>query len=339
MRKYWTLQLAGWVGYSLVGITINLTNGARIGPLLIGHAMLIACSIALTHLFRRAIRRRRAPDEPVSTLWPFLASVAVGISLVQLILVIGINIALTRDTWNITAIVALWWGMLLATGLWTVLYVRFAEHRQHARLEHELRRTLREAELLALEEQLNPHFLFNSLNSIRALVTVEPVRAQDMLTRLANVLRSTLDRHHRHTVTLSSELELVSDYLSLEAIRFQDRLRTEVDLDPAASACSIPPLLVQTLVENAIKHGIARIPGKGEIVVRARRADGTVSVDVENTGSLPLHTTPGTDRPLNQVGLANARERLRLVYGEHATMSLVERHGRVVASVRIPVSA
>jgi hypothetical protein len=338
MRKYWLLQFAGWLGYSLVGITINLTNGARIGPLLIGHAMLIACSIVLTHLFRRAIRRRRAPDEPVSTLWPFLASVAVGISLVQAVLVVGTNMALTRDTWNVTAMVALWWGMLLATGLWTILYVRFAEHRQHAHREHELRRTLREAELLALEAQINPHFLFNSLNSIRALVTVEPVRAQDMLTRLANVLRSTLDRHHRHTVTLSSELESVGDYLSLEAIRFQDRLRTTVDLDPAASTCTIPPLLVQTLVENAIKHGIARIPGGGEIVVRARRTEGTVSVDVENTGSLPLPAPTGADGTLSQVGLANARERLRLVYGEHATMSLVERHGRVVATVRIPVS-
>jgi two-component system, LytTR family, sensor histidine kinase AlgZ len=307
---------------------------------LIGHAIFILCSIALTHLFRRALQERRTLDEPIATLWPFLLRGAFGISLVQAALVIGTSIVLTGGHWGATAVVALWWGMFLATGVWTILYVRFAEHRQHTHRERQLQQTLREAELLALEAQLNPHFLFNSLNSIRALVAVEPLRAQEMLTRLANVLRSTLDRHRLHTVSLASELESVSDYLALETVRFQDRLRTEVDIDPAASTCFVPPLLVQTLVENAIKHGVAHVTGSGEVIVRARRIGETVSVDIENTGSLPAPAVPRRDGMVgHQLGLVNARERLRLLYGERASLSLAERRGRVVATVQIPVSA
>jgi hypothetical protein len=340
MRKYWTLQLGGWLGYSLVGIAINLTAGARLAPLLVGHALLIACSIGLTHRFRRAIQDKRGQQPSMGSLWRFLAAGAFAISLAQAALVIGTNIALTGGRWGATAVVALWWGMFVATGMWTILYVRFAEHGQHVRRERQLEQTLREAELVALEAQLNPHFLFNSLNSIRALVTVEPARAQDMLTRLANVLRSTLDRHRLRTVPLATELESVSDYLALEAVRFQDRLRTTIDVDPAASTCAVPPLLLHTLVENAIKHGIGRLAAGGDVVVRARRAGDTVSVDIENTGSLPsfvaaeAQTTHG-----RQMGLANVRERLRLMYGERATVSLVERQGRVVATVHLPVSA
>lgn len=165
-------------------------------------------------------------------------------------------------------------------------------------------------------------------------MAVDPVRSQDMLTRLANVLRNRLQQGRQHTVALGSEVEVVADYLALEGIRFEDRMNQDISIDSKAAACSIPPLLLQTLVENAIKHGISRFSGRGELAVRARVEDGCLKLEVENTGRLLEDQASGEVR----VGLANARERLRLLYGDRASLRLVEdkHNGRVRATVLIP---
>jgi len=333
MKRYWTYQLLGWVAYSAIGITINLLGGAKLLPLAIGHVLLISVSIGLTHLFRRQIRLRRQADHGVGRMWLFLASCAFAISSVQALLVIGTNLLLVGGEWNITATVALWWGMFLATGVWTILYVRFTERQGHVAREGQLQLALIEAELRALEAQINPHFLFNCLNSIRALVAIDPPRAQDMLTRLSNVLRNSLRHDRQHTVPLASEVESVSDYVALEGIRFEERLRAEITVDPEAAHCMVPPMLLQTLVENAIKHGISEVTGCGDLTIRGELKNGFVRLVVENTGRLR-----GAPRSPAQLGLGNVRERLRLLYGDEATFSLDDSGGMVRATVLIPVS-
>ena len=326
--------MIGWLAYSAIGITINLLGRSPLGPLLIGHLLLIACSIGLTHLFRRQIRKRRAAvGEPLIRMWPFLISGVLSISLVQTALVIMTNLALGGRGWDRVAIVALWWGMFFATGVWTSLYVRFSERRGHAAREDQLQLALREAELRVLESQINPHFLFNCLNSIRALVEIDPARSQDMLTRLANVLRNGLRHNRQHTVELASEVEAVSDYLALETIRFEDRLNSKIAIDPAAQRCLVPPMVLQTLVENAIKHGIGRVMGQGDLLIRAELQADSLQLVVENTGCLvDLPTTP------IQLGLKNVRERLRLLYGDRASIKLQQCQDRVLATVSIPTA-
>jgi two-component system LytT family sensor kinase len=331
MPTYWSCQLLGWLAYSAIGITINLLNGSQLRPLIVGHILLISLSIGLTHLSRNEIRKRRSADSPVTRQWPFLATAIFLISLIQTALVIGTNLVLVGGTWPVTAVVALWWGMFIATGVWTILYIRFTERRTHAVREDRLQLALREAELRALESQINPHFLFNCLNSIRALVVIDPPRAQEMVTRLANVLRNSLRHDRQHTVPLVSELESVADYLALEAIRFEERLRSEIAVDPAVAQCFIPPMLLQTLVENAIKHGIGRVTGVGSLNIRAELIEGAIRLVVENTGRLA--STPPTP---NQLGLVNIRERLSLLYGERASLKLDDDNGLVRATVLIP---
>jgi LytS/YehU family sensor histidine kinase len=255
------------------------------------------------------------------------------ISICQASLIIGVNI-LFGGAWNTTAIAGLWWGMILATGVWTILYIRLVERRFSTTRENNLQLALREAQLHALEFQMSPHFLFNCLNSIRALVAVDPERAQDMLTRLANVLRNRLRHDPQHTVALGAEIDVTTDYLALEGIRFHDRLRQEIMVDSKAASCEIPPLLLQTLVENAIKHGISKFSGRGDLIVRANLEDRQLKIEVENTGRL----TQGDASGEAGVGLANARERLRLLYGDRASLQLTEdqRNDRVRATVLIP---
>lgn len=331
MRRYWTYQLLGWLSYSAIGMTINLLNGAALAPLLVGHLLLISTSIGLTHLFRREIRRRLPADRPLSHRWPWLAGGALLISVVQAAVVIGTNLALGGGRWDRISVIALWWGMLLATGIWTLLYVRFSEQRSHAAREGQLALAVREAELRVLESQINPHFLFNCLNSIRALVEMDPVRAQDMLTRLANVLRNSLRPNREHSVALAAEVEAVADYVALEAVRFADRLQARIAVDPDVAKCLVPPMMLQTLVENAIKHGIGKTAGPGDLVITARKEQDALCLVVENTGLLAAPPAKGT-----QFGLRNIRERLRLLYGDRASLRLEAANGRVMATVLMP---
>src|SRR5882724_11371688 len=153
-----------------------------------------------------------------------------------------------------------------------------------------------------------------------------------MLTRLANTLRFNLHRDLMHTIPLASEVEAVTDYLALEQVRFEDRLRVEFAIDPAAAQAAVPPMLFQTLVENALKHGIAPLAAGGDLVIRASMVAEGVRVEVENTGQI-TPPKPGA----TQVGLANIRERLRILYGDAARLELRSHDGgRVVASVIIP---
>jgi two-component system, LytTR family, sensor kinase len=335
MTKYWTYQLAGWLGYSAVGITINLLGGAALEPLLAGHVVFVLSGIGLTHLLRREIHRRRSPNTPMSHLWPLLLSASIAISVVLAALVIGVSRALdARSTWDFMSALALWWGMLLAAGVWVILYVRFSEQRRQELRENQLQLAIREGRLLALEAQINPHFLFNALNSIRALVEIDPSRAQDMLTRLSNVLRNSLRRDDGHTVTLGSELENVLDYLALETVRFADKLQSAIAVDEAASNCHIPRMVLQTLVENAVKHGIGQAKDRGDLLIRASATDQHLLIAVENTGRLSAPRGDGVQK----LGLQNIQERLKLLYGNRASFKLEETGERVIATVAIPVA-
>jgi len=194
-----------------------------------------------------------------------------------------------------------------------------------------LQLAVREAELRTLEAQINPHFLFNCLNSIRGLVLEDPALAQDMVTRLSNILRYNLRRDVNHTVPLSCEVEAVSDYLALESVRLEERLRVRMAIEPDAAAFPIPAMLLQTLVENAVKHGIAPLPGGGELTVSARLDGQGLALEVDNPGRLAAPHPEASG-----MGLANARDRLRILYGSGASLRLEDRGGRVAATVLVP---
>ena len=191
----------------------------------------------------------------------------------------------------------------------------------------------RESELKALKAQINPHFLFNSLHSISALTTVDAARARDMCIRLSDFLRSSLKLGDRTTIPFREELALARNYLDVEQVRFGERLRVVEDIADDCADCDVPPLLIQPLVENAIKHGIATLVEGGEISIRGRRLPDTLRFVIEN----PFDPeSPSTRR--NGLGLANVRNRLEARYGNAARLEVEVNENRYRVVLTLPCS-
>src|SRR5580692_11326679 len=189
----------------------------------------------------------------------------------------------------------------------------------------------RDAELRALKAQINPHFLFNSLNSITALTTVDPARARDMCIRLSDFLRNTLGLGERETISWREELALSRTYLDVEQVRFGSRLRVEIDVDDACSDCMVPPLVLQPLIENAVKHGIATMVEGGLIRVEGHLVRGSMEVSVANDFD------PDSPSPRRHgLGLRNVRSRLATRFGDAASLTAHVENNQFRAEMIVP---
>ncbi len=345
MRKpsaqYWACQIAGWGAYSFaVGLSTGVLEKGWRPSIVFGYLLFFLYSVSLTHLLRAQIHRRRWNALPIPQALARLAACSAGIAAVQSALVVGVYRVIEGrlgDWQDASAIGFMFIGLSVIDTIWSVLYLAittFRHSRELRRNEMEMKLALSNAELRALEAQVNPHFLFNCLNSVRGMITEDPAQAQDMVTRLANILRYNLQKDRQHTVPLASEVEAVSDYLALESIRFEDRLHVRMEINDAVRQAEVPPMVLQTLVENAIKHGVEEVPDGGDLVIRAGLEGAAVRIEVENTGRL-REPRPGA----TQIGLANARERLRFLYGEQASLRLDAcGEGRVSATILIPAT-
>jgi two-component system, LytTR family, sensor kinase len=184
------------------------------------------------------------------------------------------------------------------------------------------------AELDALQAKINPHFLFNTLNSIASLISENPAAAESTVEKLSELFRYTLQRSGNKTVRLSEELEIVRSYLEIEKVRFGERLRFDIRSDESLNDFLIPPLLIQPLVENSIKHGIASEPQGGSVEVEARRAGHDCIVSVTDSGKGFTATGEGSG-----FGLKSIRERLNLVYGGRASLRVQEETSQVQITI------
>ncbi|HTQ32399.1 MAG TPA: histidine kinase [Opitutaceae bacterium] len=335
---YWFFQVLFWGGYVAAGLALVLPQTGPQPAILVGYGLFFFYSIGLSHGLRRVIRRREwlmlSPGPAALRLF----GAALGLGVILTLLVIAVQSLWTRSS-PLSArrdiLISTWISITAATFIWTAGYTAVASLLRSRRARQNalaLEFAMREARLQALEAQLAPHFLFNCLNSLRGMIMEDPARAQDMVTRLANILRHNLLRDAKPTETLAEQIEFTADYLTLESIRFDERLQRRFSIAAETRSCVIPAMLLQTLVENALKHGIAHLTGAGEIAITTRFEGKSLVVMVENTGSLAQSATGST-----RVGLKNLRERLRVLYGLGAELELAETGaGTVRAIARIP---
>jgi two-component system, LytTR family, sensor histidine kinase AlgZ len=189
----------------------------------------------------------------------------------------------------------------------------------------------REAQLRALKAQVNPHFLFNSLNSISALTAADPMRAREMCIQLADFLRTSLRLGERASICFRDEIELTQMYLGVEQVRFGNKLQIALDVAPACGDCEVPALLIQPLVENAVKHGIALLDGGGEIQMLGRMGKDGLRFTIENPYD------PAAPATRSGIGLANVRQRLEARYGTAARLEVEASEDVYRVTVILPV--
>jgi two-component system, LytTR family, sensor kinase len=210
-----------------------------------------------------------------------------------------------------------------------ILYYRRARDRetQAAQLAAQTARLseqLVQAQLSALKMQLHPHFLFNTLNSIASLLHKDPETAHRMISRLSDFLRMTLKNSETHSVTLERELEFLNTYLEIEKIRFQDRLIVEMRIEPAARGAQVPNLILQPIVENAVRHGLANVEADGLLRISAVRVNGSVLIEIDDNG--PGFGRGGRKKTTGGgVGLVNTRARLEQFYGADFSFEIAEK--------------
>jgi hypothetical protein len=342
-RLYVICQLAGWSFFLVIQlIFVRLfavgSEGQQgvIGAVVQG----VTVGLLLTHFVRRWFDRWGWKELGWRALTPRILGMGLLLAVVWDVLCYGIHYGLLGYAWPgkyhplalFTA--SLFNGVILMVG-WQFIYFFYHLFDRYNRLRIEQLRlvaSVKEAELRALKSQINPHFIFNSLNSLRGLIDENPDRAREAVTQLANLLRYSLQSGQLETVPLEDELNTVNDYLALEQVRHEERLRVRLDVAPEALGISIPPMLVQTLVENAVKYGIAPRREGGEIAIVARCERDQLRLQVINPGTLAA--SGGS----TGVGLRNAADRLRLLFGTQATLDLREDPpGHVVAEVILPL--
>ena len=335
-RAYLICQVAGWGAFGLVGVGMSRAFGFGDARMAITTMLGVLIGGLVSHLWRGFILRRRWLALDFGPLAPRLVAGVLVAALVTEIAAWMTGLYVTRAyTWKTSTP-----GVMFATTfnwvftfiLWTAIYVGihwFFRWRDTEIQRLRLEVLAREAQLDALSAQLQPHFLFNAMNVLRALIAENPERARDLVTELSELMRYALQAGRRERVKLDEELTVVESYLRVESARFEERLRWRIDADAQVRDQLLPPMLLQMLVENAVKHGIAVSDQGGEVVVSARQSNGAMSLAVTNPGR--MGGAGGT-----RIGLANAQERLRLLYGERATLKLTAENGMVTAAVTLP---
>jgi two-component system LytT family sensor kinase len=341
-KYYWWCQFGGWAFVAVTMIFFASTFDRKIDSKFLERiAVIVFSGILTTHLFRAAIHRLNWLLIPIEKVLPKLLIGIVVVSAVNSFIqitmadILGIVYEAKKKLDFSTRLLASTMDNGLFIAPWTIIYY-FYHYIEKSRKQQfdtlKLEALVKELELKTIKAHINPHFIFNALNSIRALIDENPSRARTAITELSNILRSSMQAEKLETVTFEKELNIVKDYLALEHIRFEDRLRIEYDIDEDTLNQPIPPMMLQTLVENAIKHGISKQVSGGSVKITSDFKDAFHELVIENTGSL------NGEMNGDGFGLSSTKNRLQLLFGEKANFDIKEINGNTVeATVLIPV--
>lgn len=337
LALYWGTQITSWTALVFImGLSIWLNERYKEGQ---GYGLLLFLffGLAASHLLRWVIRKRGWRSKPLVHALPRMVLHVLFISLWTAFLQAAVHDLFFPGNRAALGGRALFdsvidWSILLT--VWGVCYFAyhwFVRGRKEEVRNLRLEAANRDGQLASLRAQLNPHFMFNALNGIRALIDEDPVRAKQSITQLSSILRNAMSTVKRRTVPLGEELDVVKDYLALEQMRFEERLRISYEVDESLEREPVPPMMLQTLVENAVRHGIAKLTQGGEVVVGARRSGPGLVLSVKNSGTYVAGEVNGTG-----IGLSGTRKRLEMIYGLSATILIENRDGNVVTEVQIP---
>ncbi len=337
-RMYWILQLGGWFAWMLNEAVLYTNQYGWHWAWLYAALANISLAIFLTHQYKNIIKVNSWQDLPLFTMLRnhfiilcLMAACLVGLNLPIDQYLLGENFEVQISPFIITQYL---FNFMKPLAIWMLIYFFFQYSKKQLVMEREnnqLERAIQETEGKVLRAQMNPHFVFNALNSIRALITEDPAKAKKGINQLSKLLRSSLLTERKKTISIAEELDTILDYLNLEKIRYEERLAWKIEVPKEIYQAQIPPMLLQTLVENAIKHGIAHSSKEGLIQIKGEIASEMIHLQVINPGHLK------TKGESTGIGLVNSQNRLQLLFGETAHIDLKPLDkNHVLASVTIP---
>ena len=335
---YWILQLGGWFAWMLNEAVLYTNQYGWHWAWLYAALANITLAIFLTHQYKNIIKVNSWQDLPLFTMLRnhfiilcLMAACLVGLNLPIDQYLLGENFEVQISPFIITQYL---FNFMKPLAIWMLIYFFFQYSKKQLVMEREnnqLERAIQETEGKVLRAQMNPHFVFNALNSIRALITEDPAKAKKGINQLSKLLRSSLLTERKKTISIAEELDTILDYLNLEKIRYEERLAWKVEVSKEIHQAQIPPMLLQTLVENAIKHGIAHSAKEGIIFIKGEKKEDLIHLEVINPGHLK------TKGESTGIGLVNSQNRLQLLFGETAHIDLKPLDkNQVLASVTIP---
>lgn len=331
---YWGAQIIGWgLFYGLIAF-FKVEKEKTVFEFVLRIFIVISISILTTHFWRYIALKYKFFEKhfpriliPIFFSLLLISTIGAGLNMVSDFRNYGFHY---MEKWSWELLLSKIFLNTLLNGFWMLLYISYFLYEKARNQEMDNLRLVayqRAIELKNLQSQLNPHFLFNALNSIRALVDFDPKKAREAITSLSIILRKSLESGKEEMVTLEQELALVNSYLALEQIRFEERLRVKLDIDAALLAYKIPPFAIQTLVENAIKHGISKLIEGGDLIITILKTEAELMIIVFNTGELNSTVDTG-------IGVKNVEQRLHFAFGNKASFTLKQNEG-VVAQIAI----
>lgn len=336
---FWILQISGWgllFGTQiLVKLQFNkdLNNSYIIVEGLFVFLLGVFISTGLRYVLRKSINKK---TQKINFLKVFIAYIIFSLIFsLTLFIAIPLYNYYHTESFELTqiSIISNIANSFFFFFIWLLFYyiIKLVFKENHNNAERlKLKTTLKESQLNTLKGQINPHFMFNSLNNIRGLMLEDVEKSRDMITRLSEMLRYSLTKNSLDKITLSEELEMVDNYTELSKIQLENRLTFTKEIDNDVLNAEIPPMLIQMLVENAIKHGISNLPNGGKVVLTIKKEKNNLVIKVKNSGKLVINKTS------TKVGLQNIEKRLSLMYGENANFSLKEVEENVIARIVIP---
>ena len=335
-KAYWICQVGGWSLYALLNIYILKTADKlthNLGLSIVIEALFYLLS---THLFRLFIIHKGWLRLYIKQLLPRLLLAIVLLSFSNYVYRLGVAYALnlfdfSREFtflfvfFDITASLSLY----IVWALFYFMYHYVENYNSTLKFEA----AINEIELNRLKSQLNPHFIFNALNSIRALVDENPQKSKIAITQLSNILRNSMHMDKKKLIPFEDEMQTVRDYLALETIRFEERLQVGIQINAAAYKFEVPPLMVQTLVENGIKHGVSTLVQGGILQISADVVDSCLVIKIRNSGQIK------DSSEAKGYGIVNTTKRLNLIFGKSASFRIYnENDSFVMTEIVIPQS-
>ncbi len=341
---YWISQVTGWLFFIGINLFIISSFEELTWQRIFVWIFLGVLGIGFTHVIRGVIRRKNWLNLPLKNTIPriLISSILAGIIIYALVFAASYVAGIfEQDEYNFGKLI----GGVLNTGilvlLWNLIYfvIHYMENYKRKEIESLIwEAAVKDYELKTLKSQLNPHFMFNAMNSIRALIEEDPDSAKVAITKLSNILRYSLQMERMERVPLEDEVETVINYLDLEKIRFEDRLKYKLDIDKSTQKIEIPPMMIQTLIENGIKHGVAKRTEGGEIHLKSKMMTTSngqkLKIEIRNSG----HFSEENLKSSTGFGVSNTKHRLNLLFGDKAHFTIINENGNtVLVEVEIPI--